>query len=113
MTSTDGQFYAGDEQDIPFLRVMKEIPIKGRVMMIGDGQHVKPLIGSFGDEFFRRISYTVERIIRRVKMEIRFQGFYFSKPIFRFFNQFSGTFLKWIQSYLILVRIYRIELAFL
>jgi len=94
MTSTDGQLYAGDEQDIPFLRVMKEVPAEGPIMMIGDGQHVKPLIGSFGDEFFRRISYAVKRIVSRVKMEIRFQGFYFFNLVVKFFKQLSGTFLK-------------------
>ena len=112
MPSANGQLYPGDEEDILFLRVVKEIPIKGSMMMIGDGQNVKPLIGRFGDEFFRRIPYTVERVIRRMKMEIRFQGFYFSKLLVRFFNQFSGTFLKKNQNDLILMRIYRIELAF-
>jgi hypothetical protein len=113
MTSTDGQLYSRDEQDIPFLSVMKEVPIKGRVMMIGDGKHVKPLIGSFGDEFFRRISYAVKRIVSRVKMEIRLQGSQFLTFIARVFNQFSGTSLKGIQTYLILIGINRTRFAFL
>jgi hypothetical protein len=113
MTSANGQLYSGDEEDILPLRVMKEIPIKGRVMMVGDGQNVKPLIGSFGDEFFRRIAYAVERIVSRVKMEIRFQGSQFLAFIARVFKQFSGTSLKGIQTYLILMGINRTRFAFL
>lgn len=113
MPSANGQLYSGDEEDILPLRVMKEVLIKGCVMMIGNGQNVKPLIGSLGDEFFRRIAYAVERIVSRVKMKISLKGSHDFNFIVRFFNQFSGTFLKWIPTCFILVRIYRIGLTFL
>jgi len=54
----------------------------------------KPLIGSLGDNFFRRITYAVKRIVTPVKKEFHFQGPYFSKLIVGFFKQFSGTFLN-------------------
>jgi hypothetical protein len=94
MASTNCHLYARDEENIPFLRIMKEIPIKGRVIMIGDGQHVKLLIGSLRNEFFRRIFYVVQRILSRVKMEIRLQGSHDFNFLVRWFSQFSSTFLK-------------------
>ena len=95
MAFPNGQLYARDKEDIPCLGVMKEVPIKGRVMVIGDGEYLKPLIGSSGDEFFRRIFYAVQWIVSRMKMEVRFKGSYdFNFFIFRFFTQFSEAFLK-------------------
>jgi hypothetical protein len=102
MAFPNGQLYARDEKDIPFLRIMKEIPIKGRVMMIGDGEYLEPLMGSSGDEFFGRIFYAVQWIVSRMKMEVRLKGSYDFDFLVRFFSQFSSTFLQWTQTGFIL-----------
>jgi hypothetical protein len=47
MTSLNGHFYTGDEKDPHSLGVEKKILVEGRLVMIGDGNHVKTFIGSF------------------------------------------------------------------
>jgi len=42
--------------------------IEGHLVMIGDGNHVKIFIGSFGDKLFGCVSDAVEGIFSRVKM---------------------------------------------
>jgi hypothetical protein len=54
--------------------------------MIGDGNDVKPFLGSFCDKFFGGVSYAVKRVFSGVKMQICLEGpwpFYFDH---RFFN---------------------------
>jgi hypothetical protein len=80
VTSPNGQFNTGNEEDTLFLGEGKKFLIEGHLVMIGDGNHIKTFVGGFGDELFTGVPNAIERVFRRVKMEISFQGlcfFYF------------------------------------
>jgi hypothetical protein len=70
MTSLNCHLHTGDEEDTPFPSVREKVVIERHLVMIGNGNHVKILIGSFGDKLFGCVSDPVEGIIRRMKMQV-------------------------------------------
>jgi hypothetical protein len=48
--------------------------IEGHLVMIGDRDHVKMFIGSFGDELFGCVSDAVKGIFSCVKMKVSLKG---------------------------------------
>ena len=77
VASPDGQFNAGDEEDALPLGVRKKVLTESHLVMIGNRNHVKPLVGRFRDQLFSRIPDPIERVFRRVKVQICFKGFLF------------------------------------
>ena len=68
VTSLYGQLNSGNEEDSPFSGVRKEILIEGHLVMIGNGNHIKTVVGGFRDKLFSRVPNAIERVFRRVKM---------------------------------------------
>ena len=73
MTSLNCHLDAGDEEDTPFPSVGMKVVIERHLMMIGNRNHIKIFIGSFGDKLFCRISYAVKGIFSRVEVQVSFQ----------------------------------------
>jgi len=89
MTPLNGHLHARDEEDTPVLSVGSQVMVERHLVMIGDGNHVKILIGSLGDKLFGCVSNAVEGIFSRVKMQIGLQG----SRSFRLENRFLQNFL--------------------
>jgi hypothetical protein len=68
VTSPDGQFNTGNEENTLLLGVRKKFLIEGHLVMIGNGNHIKTFVGGFRDKLLSRIPNAVERVFRRVKM---------------------------------------------
>ena len=68
VTSLNGQFNTGNEEDTLFLGVRKKVLIEGHLVMIGNGNNIKTFVGSFRDKLLSRVPNAIEWVFRRVKM---------------------------------------------